>query len=152
MEEGKGASEFVCTWANALFTSLTNVEETTAKKILRRSAEICAGNWLVDAGFGGKTYDVDLAVKALDEYLKKHEMGNVKKEDNSVYVEYRAAQCPFPLVTQKVVELAPRLCTTCGTNFYEVVFERTTGVPVRAELLNSFGLGGDRCILRLHLP
>lgn len=152
MEEGNGASEFVCAWANALFTSLDYVDETTAKKILRRSAEICAEDWLSRHGFADKTYDVDSAVKAVDKCLKTLKVGSVKKEDNSVYVEFQPEKCPCTLVNEKIVELTPRLCATCGTAFFEVVFEKTTGVPVRGELLNSFGLGGDRCIFRLHLP
>lgn len=153
MEEGKGACEFVRAWANAVFTSLTYVDETTAKKILRHpAAEICVEYWLNRYGFAGKTYDVDSFVKAVDKWLKKLKWGNAKKEDNSVYVEFHPEKCPCPLVNEKVVELTPRLCETCGTNWFEVIFEKVTGVPVRGELLNSFGLGGDRCILRLHLP
>jgi predicted hydrocarbon binding protein len=128
---------------------LEEVDEETARKVLKKCGEACAKSWLDAYGYDPASYDLDSWIKLLNE----SDLGvrNVKRENNCVIYELKHGRCVCPLVSENTVELAPKLCLACSTNFFEHIFGKAAKRPVRVEAIESFATGADKCAFRVWL-
>ena len=135
-------------WIRGVLAGLDEVDEETARKVLKKCGEACAKSWLDSYGYDPASYDLDSWIKLLNEL----EPGarNVKREDDSVLYELKPGKCSCPLVTENVVELTPNLCSACAPNFFEY-FKKAAKRPVRVEVVESLATDADKCVFRIWL-
>ncbi len=138
---------FLCEWTKGVWEGLSEMDEKTVKRILRKSGEACARIWIDLYGYDPKLYDMDSYISAHD----KKPGNRCKKEDDSILYEFKREQCVCPLVSEGIVKLTPKLCSTCATNWFEFAFGIVAKGPVRAELIKSLACGDKKCIFRIHL-
>jgi predicted hydrocarbon binding protein len=141
------AEEFLRTWTSEVAAGLNDVDEETAKKILKRCGETCAKIFL-------DVYGYDLASHDLDSWIavqNKDPGARCEKEDDSIIYEFKPEQCECSLVFEKVVELTPRLCSACFTNWLEYMFRTVAKRPVRVEFIESLATGASKCAFRIRL-
>ena len=136
-------------WIRGVVAGLDEVDEETARKVLKECGEACAKSWLDSYGYDPTSYDLSSWIKLLNE--SDPGVRNVKRGDDSVLYELKHGQCVCPLVSENTVELTPKLCLACSTNFFEYVFKKAAKRPVRVEVIESFATGADKCAFRIWL-
>ena len=136
-------------WIREVVAGLDEVDDETARKILQGCGEACAKSWLDSYGHDPASYDLDSWIKVLN--TLEPSVRNVKREGNSVLYELKPRQCACPLVYESIVDLTPRLCSACATNFFKYTFKKAAKRPVRVEAVESLATGADKCVFRIWL-
>ena len=136
-------------WIRGVVAGLDEVDEETARKVLERCGEACAKSWLEFYGYDPASYTLDSWIKLLNEL--EPGVRNVKRKGDSVIYELKREQCVCPLVSENVVELTPKLCSACATNFFKHIFKNAAKRPVRVEVMESHATGADKCVFRIWL-
>jgi hypothetical protein len=140
--------EFLRSWITGVIAGLSEVDEETAKKILKKTGEDCCKIFL-------EVHDYDLSGLNLDsliELLNSSPSSGCWKEDNSTIIyEFKSERCECPLVEKKMVKLSPKLCSACFTNWLEYMFGTVTKRVVKAELIESLATGASKCSFQIIL-
>jgi len=134
-------------WISEVVAGLNEVDEETAKRILKGCGESCVKIWV-------DFYNYDLASYNLDSWiaeLNKADFRDVRRDDDNILYVLKLEQCACPLVSEKIVKSTPRLCSACFTNWLEYMFGTVAKRPVRAELVESLATGASKCAFRIWL-
>ena len=142
--------EFLRTWTRGVAAGLNEVDEETARRVLKRCGENCCKIFLEVYGHDLASHDLDSWIAALDKGLSTSGT-RCEKEDDTILYEFKPEQCECPLVSEKIVELTPRLCSVCFTNWLEYMFRTVAKRSVRAELVESLATGARKCAFRIRL-
>ena len=140
--------EFLKTWMTGVTAGLNEVDEETAKKVLKKSGEDCCKIFLELYGYDLGGRDLDSLIDLLD---SDPGAGSWKENDNTVIYEFKPERCECTLVEKKMIELTPRLCSACFTNWLEYMFGTVTKRTVKAELIESLATGASKCAFRIRL-
>lgn len=147
VKDAERCEEFLKTWTRGVAAGLNDVDEETAKRILKRCGETCAKIFL-------DVYGYDLASHDLDSWIavqNKDKGARCEKEDDIIIYEFKPERCECTLVEKKMIELTPRLCSACFTNWLEYMFGTVTKRTVKAELIESLATGASKCVFRIRL-
>jgi len=136
-------------WIRGVVTGLSEVDEETGRRILKNCGEACAKSWVNSYGYDPASYDLDSWIKLLNELDPGAR--DVKRRGDSVLYELRHGRCVCPLVYENIVELTPKLCSACSTNFFEYIFKKVAKGPVRVEVMESLATSADKCAFRIVL-
>lgn len=136
-------------WIRGVVAGLDEVDEDTAKKILKRCGEACAKSWLDSYGYDPASYDLDSWIQ-LTQQLDPG-VRSIRRVGNSILYELKHGGCVCPLVSGNVVRLNPKLCLACSTNFFEYIFRNITKKPVKVKVVESFATGADKCVFQIQL-
>ncbi|MGQ9529965.1 MAG: hypothetical protein ACUVQX_01265 [Candidatus Bathycorpusculaceae bacterium] len=140
--------EFLRAWIMGVMAGLNDVDEETARKILKKSGEDCCKIFLEVHGYDLSSRDLDSLIELLD---GSPSGGCWKENDNTVIYEFKSERCECTLVEKKMVELSPRLCSACFTNWLAYMFGAVTNRKVEAELIESLATGANKCAFRIRL-
>ena len=146
VKDASKCEEFLRTWITGVVASLNEVDEETAKKILKKSGEDCCKIFLEVYGYDLSGRDLDSLIELLDS-----RGGCWKEDENTVIYEFKPERCACPLVEKKMVKLSPRLCSACFTNWLAYMFGTVTKKTVKAELIESLATGASKCAFRIRL-
>lgn len=135
-------------WIRGVIAGLNEVDEETARKVLKQCGEACSKIWIDSYGYNPVSYDLDSWIKLLNEL--EPGVRNVKRDGDRVLYKLKPGKCACPLVSENVVELTPKLCSACASNFYEY-FKKAAKRPVRVEFVESLATGSDKCVFRIWL-
>jgi len=150
VKEAGRVEEFLRSWIRGVVEGLNEVEEETAKRILRRCGENCLKLFLEIHGLDLASYDLDSLVAKLDEGITT--AGNrCERRGDTILYEFKPKRCECPLVSENIVKLTPRLCSTCFTNWLEYLFGAVSKRAVKAELIESLATGADKCAFKIKL-
>jgi len=136
-------------WIRGVVIGLSEVDEETARRVLKKCGEACAQSWLNSYGYDPASYDLDSWIKLLNELDPG--VRDVKRRGDSVLYELRHGRCVCPLVSERIVELTPKLCSACSTNFFGYIFKKVAKRPVRVEVMESLATGADKCAFQIVL-
>jgi len=136
-------------WIRGVVAGLDEVDEETARKVLKRCGEACARSWLDSYSYDPASHGLDSWIKLVNELDPG--VRNVKRENDTVLYELKHGRCVCPLVSENLVDLTPKLCSACTTNFYGYIFKKAAKRPVSAELVESLATGSDKCVFRIRL-
>lgn len=136
-------------WIRGVVAGLSEVDEETARRILKKCGEACARSWLDSYGYDPASYGLDSWIKLLNELDPG--VRHVMRRGDTVLYELRHGRCVCPLVSDNTVKLTPRLCSACSTNFFEYIFKKVAKRPVRVEVIESLATGADKCAFRIVL-
>ncbi len=142
--------EFLRSWIGGIVTGLNEVDEETARRILKRCGEDCCKIFIEVYGLDLASHDLDSLIATLDRGLATTGTRCVREGDVILY-EFKSEQCECPLVFENIVELTPRLCLSCFTNWLEYMFGTVSKRPVKAQLIESLATGADKCSFRISL-
>ena len=144
--ETRDEKAFLRGWVKGLMDGLSEIDEETASKLFRKCGEACLRSWVEMVGWENEKFDLDTLVSKVDAMPDSH----WRREGDTVYEEI--AKCVCPLVTWGVIEPNKKMCMGCCKNWYKTLFRELTGLTEeRFELIDSIGLGGDKCVFRHHL-
>lgn len=136
-------------WIRGVVASLDEVDEETAKKILKRCGEACAKSWLDSYGYDPASYNLDSWIQLVQQLESGVRI--VKKVGDSVLYELKPGECVCPLVSGNVVKPTPKLCLTCATNFFEYIFRNVAKRPVKVRCVESYATGSNKCVFQIQL-
>lgn len=148
VEDAGKCEEFLRTWITGVMAGLNEVDEETAKKILKKSGEDCCKIFLEVHGYDLSGRDLDSLIELLN---SSPSSGCWKEDDDTVIYEFKSERCECPLVEKKIVKLSPRLCSACFTNWLAYMFGTITNKKVEAELIESLATGASKCAFRIRL-
>jgi len=126
------------------------VDEGTGRRVLKICGETCSKIYLQVYGFNLASHDLNSLIKALDRGLATTGTRCERKGDIIIY-EFKPKQCECLLVSENIVELTPRLCSACFTNWLEYMFGTVSKKPVRAQLIESLATGAEKCSFQIKL-
>jgi predicted hydrocarbon binding protein len=150
VKEAGRIEEFLRSWIRGVIDGLKEIDEETARRILKRCGENCCKIFLEVYGLDLASHNLDSLVAKLDEGLLTTGTRCVKEGDVIIY-EFKPEQCECLLVSEGIVKLTPRLCSACFTNWLEYMFETVSKRAVRAELIESLATGASKCAFRIRL-
>lgn len=140
--------EFIKSWIRGVITSLNEVDEATAKRILKKSGENCCKIFMEVHKYYLSGQELASLIKLLD---SSPNAGCWKEDENTIIYEFCSKRCECPLVEEKIVELSPRLCSACFTNWLIYMFGTVTGKEVKADLIESLATGASKCAFKIEL-
>jgi len=142
--------EFLRAWIRGIATGLNEVDEETARRILKRCGENCCKIFLEVYGLDLASHDLNSLIETLDRGLATTGTRCERRGDIILY-EFKPKQCECLLVSENIVELTPRLCSACFTNWLEYMFGTVSKKPVKAELIESLATGAEKCSFQIKL-
>jgi len=146
--KGSKIEEFLRKWITGVMAGLSELDEKTAKMILKKAGEDCCKLFL-------ETYGLDLNSRDLDsliEWWNKRPASRCYKEDeNTIIYEFKSNKCECLLVEKGFVNLTPKLCSVCFTNWLEYMFGTVAKRKTEAELIESLATGTSKCSFRIKL-
>lgn len=140
--------EFLRTWITGVVAGLNEVDEETARKILKKSGEDCCKIFLKVHGYDLSGRDLDSLIELLD---RSPSAGCWKEDDDTIIYEFKSERCECTLVEKKMVKLSPILCSACFTNWLAYMFSTVTKKKVKAELIESLATGASKCAFIIKL-
>jgi len=148
VESASRTEEFLRRWITGVMAGLSEVDEETAKMILKKAGEDCCKLFLV-------TYELDLSNRSLDSLIEwwnsRPACRCYKEDENTIIYEFKSNKCECLLVAKGFVNLTPRLCSTCFTNWLEYMFSTVAKRKVKAELIETLATGASKCSFRIRL-
>jgi len=147
----KGAGrfeEFLQRWVMGLMAGLSEVDEETARKILRKAGEECCKIFLEVYGYDLRSHNLDSLIELLG---SSPSSGCYRVDENTIIYEFKSERCECPLVEMRVVGLSPRLCSACFTNWLSYMFGTVAKRRVKAELVESLATGASKCTFKIRL-
>jgi len=153
--------EFAQAWFNDTLTrayqGIGELDEKGAEIVLRRCSEACSKYWLSllykKYGWDPERSDFDVFLKAQEAFEKHMSNGkaSIIRKGNVIEEEFWDGECTCPLVKKyKLVKPFPNLCL-CAQNTFKAVYEAGAKMPVKAEVVESYCRGGNRCLLRFKI-
>ncbi len=146
--KGGKVEEFVRRWIIGVMAGLSEVDEKIAKTILKKAGEDCCKLFL-------ETYGLDLSSHDLDSLIewwnKRPACRCYKVDENTIIYEFKSNKCECLLVDKGFVNLTPKLCSLCFTNWLEYMFGTVTKRGAKAELVESLATGASKCSFRIKL-
>ncbi len=136
-------------WIRGVVRGLEELSDGTARKVLKACGESCAKSWVNTYSCNPEFYDVDSWIKLVNEM--EPGVRNVEREDNIIVYELKPGKCVCPLVTGGIIKPSRKLCLACASNFFEYLFGKVAKKPVKAELVESYATGADKCVFKVHL-
>ncbi len=140
--------EFVRSWVTGVAAGLNELDEDTAKKVLKKSGEDCCKIFLQVYGYDLRGRDLDSLIELLN---SDPGAGCWKEDGDTVIYEFKPERCECTLVEKKMVELSPRLCSACFPSWLTYMFGTVTSREVKAELMESLATGASKCAFRIKL-
>jgi predicted hydrocarbon binding protein len=150
VKEAGRIEEFLRTWIRGVATGLKEMDEETARRVLKECGENCCKIFLEVYGLDLASHDLDSLIAALDRGLATTGTRCERRGDIILY-EFKPEQCECPLVSENLVELTPRLCSACFTNWLEYLFGTVSKRAVRVQLIQSLATGAEKCTFRIRL-
>ena len=147
--EGAGRfEEFLRRWIMGMMAGLSEVDEETARKILRKAGEECCKIFLEVYGYDLSSYDLDSLIKLLG---SSPSSGCYREDENTIIYEFKSERCECPLIERRITTLSSRLCSACFTNWLSYMFSTVAKRRVEAELIESLATGASKCTFRIKL-
>ncbi|MEM2510301.1 MAG: hypothetical protein QXY40_05565 [Candidatus Methanomethylicia archaeon] len=136
-------------WIKGVVTGLNEVDEETARKILKECGEACAKIWLDSYGYDPASYDLNSWIRLIQQL--EPDVRSINIVGNIITYELKPKECICPLVSGNIVKLTSKLCSACAVNFFEYIFRKVTKKPVRARIIESFATGADKCVFQIQI-
>ena len=131
------------------------VDEKTRRELMEENGRRCA-----IGAYGPPDPAPRITVDELVAKLAGHVGAeNCRREGDVVFFNYKGnpaglriadGYCLCPLVEDGPADLSPTYCH-CSVGYVSYMFERSTGQPVRVELLESVRSGGKACRFTVHV-
>jgi predicted hydrocarbon binding protein len=124
----------------------TLVEQTQRATILEYCGRQCLGKSVVQ-----KALALKKASHSLDEFLAKmneHHIGGGMLADEGNFILVTYPRCYCGNVSQARVKISGEYCN-CSRGWLQELFEKSLGIPVRVEFLQTIVQGGENCQFRI---
>jgi predicted hydrocarbon binding protein len=140
--------EFLRRWVMGVMAGLCEVDEETARRILRRAGEECCKIFLEVYGYDLSDQDLDSLIRLLG---SSPSSGCYRVDEDTIIYEFKSERCECPLVEMGVAGLSSRLCSACFTNWLSYMFSTVTKRRVKAEFIESLATGASKCTFKIKL-
>lgn len=134
-------------FSNGIIEGVSKLDEKAKQDIMENCGKVCAtvtGNLAVAEELAGLPISLE---EKLDR-LNKSDVWCARWVYDGEYFEAVCSQCGCPLVTEGVVELTGTMCL-CSRGWVKTVFETLLWGEVTVDILESIGLGGEKCVFRV---
>lgn len=139
------------------YQGISELNEKAAEIVLKRCSEACSKYWLSlltqKYSWDPERSDFDAFLKAQEAFEKHMSNGkaSITKKGKVLEEEFWDGECTCPLVKNyKLVKPFPNLCL-CAQNTFKAIYEAGAKRPVKAEVVESYCRGGNRCLLRFEI-